>query len=123
MRSGDATARSRHGRLSIDFKLLAVYGAIAAPSSRNVDSQELHRGCCAKATIWRFGRRSNALETLTRGIKLNQPRLKRLEPVLMFGDDLFRRPGDEVVIAKFRLDLGDFEPHLGDLPIEARLLG
>ena len=42
---------------------------------------------------------SDALQTLARAIKLNEPRLKRLKPVLMLGDDVFRRPGDEVVVA------------------------
>jgi hypothetical protein len=40
-----------------DFKVGAVYGAIAASSSRNPDSQELPRRCCAKATFWRLMRR------------------------------------------------------------------
>ena len=53
---------------------------------------------------------SNALQTLPRGVKLNEPRLKRLEPILVLGDDLFRRAGDEVGVAEFRLDLGDLEP-------------
>ena len=40
----------------------------------------------------------------------------------MFGDDVLRRAGDEVVVAELRLDLGDFELLLRDLPVETRLL-
>src|SRR6185437_6484351 len=84
--------------------------------------KKLRRGCCAKATIRRRQSASNALQTLARPVKLNEPRLKRLEPVLMFGDDLLRRPGDEVVVAELGLGLGDFQLDLRDLPVEARLL-
>src|SRR5580704_10665171 len=66
---------------------------------------------------------SNTLQTLARAGKLNEPRLERLQSVLVLGDDVLRRPGDEVVVAELRLDLGDFELRLCDLPIEARLLG
>ena len=40
----------------------------------------------------------------------------------MLGDDVLGRAGDEVVVAEFGLDLGDFELHLVDLPVETRLL-
>src|SRR5277367_4166044 len=63
---------------------------------------------------------SDTPQTLARGVKLNEPRLKRLEPVLMFGDDVFRRAGDEVGVAELRLDLGDFQPHPRDLLVKAR---
>jgi hypothetical protein len=43
---------------------------------------------------------SNALQTLPRGVKLNQPQLKRLEPILVLGDDLLWRAGEEIVIAQ-----------------------
>src|SRR5262245_32698671 len=88
-----------------------------------LDSRELHRACCAKATFCPSPSRSDALQTLAREIKLNEPRLKRLEPILMLGDDLLRRPGDEVVVAELGLHLGDLQLDLRDLPVEARLLG
>src|SRR5208282_4326820 len=118
--------RSRHGRLSSSkhLKLRAVYGAIAAHSSRNVGSQDLLPSCCAKATIWRLGHAfSDARQTLARGVKLNEPCLKRLQPVLVFGDDVFRRPGDEVGVAELRLDLGDFHSLSRDLLVETRPFG
>ena len=83
------------------FKVRAVYGAIAAPSGRNLDSQELHRSMLRKSNILgRSKRASDTLQTLTRAGKLNKPRLKRLQSVLMFGDDVLRRPGDKVVVAQ-----------------------
>src|SRR5215471_4870771 len=68
------------------------------------------------------GAPSNTLQTLARASELIKSRLKRLKSVLMFGDDVLRRAGDEVVIAELRLDLGDFELPLCDLPVETRLL-
>src|SRR5580704_19693559 len=65
---------------------------------------------------------SNTLQTLARAGKLNEPCLERLQSVLVLGDDVLRRPGDEVVVPELRLDLGDFELLLCDLPIETRLL-
>src|SRR5580658_4254446 len=66
---------------------------------------------------------SDALQALARGVKLNEPRLERLKPVLVFGDDVFRRPGDEVGVAELRLDLGDFLPLPRDLLVEPRPFG
>src|SRR5579871_3635776 len=61
-----------------------------------------------------------ALETFARGVKLNELRLKGLEPILVLGDDVFRRAGDEVGVAKLRLDLGDFLSHPRDFLVDAR---
>ena len=77
-------------------------------------AQKQHFGCSGAA--------SDPLQTLARAGKLNEPCLKRLKPVLMFGDDLLGRPGDKVVVAQFGHNLGDFELLLCDLSIEARLL-
>ena len=70
-------------------------------------------------TVWRP---FNTLQALPRAGKLNEPRLKRLQSVLMFGDDLLRPPGDKVVVAQFGRHLGDLELLLCDLSIETRPL-
>jgi len=95
--------------------------------SRRLPAGISTRGSCIgdvaqKQQLGACGPSSNPLQTLARAGKLNEPGLKRLKSLLMLGDDVLWRSGDEVVVAKFGHDLRDFELLLGDLPIEARLL-
>ena len=67
------------------FKVRAVYGAIAASSSRNLELARVASEMLRKSNILALKAASNALQTLARAGKLNEPCLKRLQSVLMFG--------------------------------------
>ena len=66
---------------------------------------------------------SDAFQAFARAGKLNKTLPKRLEPLLMFCDHLFRRPRDKIGVVEFRLDLRDFQPFPRDFPVEPSLLG
>ena len=66
---------------------------------------------------------SHPLQTVARMDQLGESFLKRLAPLLMLGDNVIGRPGKEIVVAEFRLDLGDLGPHFDDLVVEANALG
>src|ERR1700744_3055643 len=106
--------------------MISNCGRFMAQSRRLPAGISTRRSCIEDVAQKQQFRRSQApsdtLQTLARAGKLNKSRLKRLKSVLMFGDDVLRRTRHEVVIAKFRLDLGDLKFLLCDLPIETRLL-